>query len=223
MSGNMPRGDVIAAAAGPITWHVRPIAGLAVSVNKNVQLAFVIGCGGGNAVKFDIESTSHKRESAAEAQKNKRNFAKSKPGTILQDWVRIFARCTCHPWQQTGGILKTFPLQEKPAGPVQTGILANGVYLELIVSPTCRKGIITHTSPTSGAYAFFFRIVGWVRLDGLSGKSCQLSRRSRRTLRLLRAHGVRRTFLKCRCQTRVSASAHAMQHAASHKSIVCEI
>lgn len=68
----MPCGDVIAAAAGSITWHVHPIAGLAVSVNRNVQIVIVIGCGGGNAVKSDFESTSHGRKSAAEAQENKK-------------------------------------------------------------------------------------------------------------------------------------------------------
>ncbi|BCS28979.1 uncharacterized protein APUU_70549A [Aspergillus puulaauensis] len=72
MSGNMPCGDVIAAAAGSITWHVHPIAGLAVSVNRNVQIVIAIGCGGGNAVKSDFESTSHGRRSAAEAQENKK-------------------------------------------------------------------------------------------------------------------------------------------------------
>lgn len=167
----MPCGDVIAAAAGSITWHVHPIAGLAVSVNRNVQIAIVIGCGGGNAVKSDFESTSHGRKSAAEAQENeKRNAGKSKPASILQDWIWIFTRCTCHLWQGPGRVLKTFPLQEKPAGPVRTGILANGVHLELIVSQPCRKesllGWLGHTSPTSAAYVFFFA-VGLVRHHGL--------------------------------------------------------
>lgn len=105
-----------AVAAGSITWHVHPIAGLAVRINKNVQLAIVIGCGEGNAVKSDIESTSHEREPAAEAQKNKRGtLEKANLAQSCKIGFWIFARCTCHLWQGTRGVLKTFPLQEKPA------------------------------------------------------------------------------------------------------------